>query len=307
MKNIIIRILISIVFITFSIFSNLETCTASHEKEGKYPITKIHQLQLNPKSGDIWKEPVSGIEFVWIPAGCFKMGNIHSNRTKFFHEKPVHKVCLDGFWMGRFEITNAQFRKYNPEHNSGNYMKWSLNEDNQPVVFISWNSANDFASWLTQKSKKRHTFRLPTEAEWEYACRAGTSTIRYWGDADGDACNHANIGDTLVKNEPADIHLCQDGFFQASSVGSFHPNQFGLYDMLGNVWEWCEDVYGKDAYKSHRQKNPIYKKFEIGIDFRVIRGGSWQSGPDSVFSAKRSYNPPDKNFNVLGFRLVMEP
>lgn len=307
MINDIIRILVSFVFVTFYIFINSEICTASHEKDDKDPITKIHPLHHNPKSGNIWKEPVSGIEFVWISAGCFQMGNISSDRAKYGHEKPVHEVCLDGYWMGRFEVTNAQFRKYKPEHDSRNYMNNPLNEDNQPVVFISWNGAKNFTSWLTVKSNGGHTFRLPTEAEWEYACRAGTTTIRYWGQADGAACGHANIGDTLVENEPADIHLCRDGFFQTSPVGSFDPNQFGLYDMLGNVWEWCQDVYGKDTYKTHKRNNPIYKRFEIGIDFRVIRGGSWQSGPDSVRCAKRSYNPPTNRFDVLGFRIVMEP
>lgn len=265
------------------------------------------QPDSRPEAGSIWEEPVTGIEFVWIPVGCFNMGNSHSNLTEFFHEKPAHRVCLAGFWMGRFEVTNAQFRKYKSGHQSGSYSAYSLNEDNQPAVLVSWNDAKNYANWLTEQSEGRHLFRLPTEAEWEYACRAKTTMVRYWGNAADEACDHANIGDTLLANGPNAIHFCRDDFLQSSPVGCFDPNPFGLYDMLGNVWEWCQDVYGKDAYKNHKRKNPLYQQIEVGIDLRVIRGGSWQSGPGSVRCAKRGYNLPDKTFNVLGFRLVMEP
>ncbi len=262
------------------------------------------------RPGQILKEPYAGIEFVWIAGGCFKMGNLNSNRVEIQHEKPVHKACLDGFWMGKFEVTNAQFQKFRPGHDSQDYLNDSMNRDNQPVVQVSWADAKHFASWLTEQGKGKYLYRLPTETEWEFACRAKTATIRFWGDRSDEACRYANIADHSLANEAIKFHHCDDGFLGMSPVGSFRPNGFGLYDMLGNVWEWSEDVYGKDAYeaqKRHKGKNPIYKRLEIGIDLRVIRGGSWQSRPDSVRCANRKYNPPHSRYDVLGFRLVMDP
>ena len=101
-------------------------------------------------------------------------------------------------------------------------------------------------------------------------------------------------------------HNCIDGFVVSAPVGKFPANDAGLHDMLGNVWEWCEDHYGKDAYIKHKEKNPIYQEIENGMNYRVIRGGSWLSEPDSIRCAKRSPAQPESKFNVLGFRLVLE-
>ena len=258
----------------------------------------------------LWKDPVTDMEFIWIRSSCFRMGNSIDNSRWIIHEKPVHDVCLDGFWMGRFEVTNAQFRKFRAEHHSKNYIAETMDQDGQPAILVSWEDAKHFAKWLTKQNKGKYLFRLPTEAEWEHACRANTSTARYWGDASEEACKYGNVADRTMANEAIEFHHCDDGFLGTAPVGSFRPNDFGLYDMLGNVWEWCEDVYGKEAYKFHRskgEKNPIYKVLEIGVDLRVIRGGSWQSRPDAVRCANRKYNPPDGKFDVLGFRLVMVP
>ena len=266
--------------------------------------------KLSKEAIGFWEDPLTGMAFVWIAGGCFQMGNRVNNDTWAIHEKPVHNVCMDGFWMGKFEVTNAQFRKFQPDHHSRNYRTESMDQKNQPVTGVTWKDAKHFAKWLTEQNKGKYLFRLPTEAEWEHACRANTSTARYWGDASEEACKYGNVADRTMANEAIEFHHCDDGFLGTAPVGSFRPNDFGLYDMLGNVWEWCEDVYGKEAYKFHRskgEKNPIYKVLEIGVDLRVIRGGSWQSRPDAVRCANRKYNPPDGKFDVLGFRLVMVP
>ncbi len=139
------------------------------------------------------------MEFVWVPKGCFQMGSNIGNSN----EKPVHEVCLDGFWMGKYEVTNRQFRKFRSGHDSKSYKGQSLNGDNQPVVFVSWGDAKAFIKWLN--SKGNGTFRLPTEAEWEYACRAGNKSARFWGDAEEIACKYAInrrfglFGQTLIS------------------------------------------------------------------------------------------------------------
>lgn len=262
-------------------------------------------LPPNPQEFEIWKDPISGIEFMWMPDNCFQLGNPDKSSERFLHEKPIHKVCLSGFWMGRYEVTNSQYRQYKADHNSRNMKEHSLDGDKQPVVYVSWDEAGEFADWLTGRHDSVYQFRLPTEAEWEYSCRAGSETIRYWGDNSAEACEHANVADVYFKAKLISFHDCSDGSMASAPVGSYLPNEAGLYDMIGNVWEWCEDTYGKDAYRKHKKNNPVYRQFESGSNYRVIRGGSWLSGPGSVRCAKRSPAPPESRFDVLGFRLVV--
>ncbi len=264
-----------------------------------------------PQPNQVWKDAVSGLEFVWLQGGCFQLGNRDPGRTGFYHEKPLHPACIDGFWMSKYEVTNAQYRQYKPEHTSKEIEGRSLDGDEQPVVYVSWYDAKAYTDWLSRKrgAGKRYTFRLPTEAEWEFACRAGTETVRYWGENE-ETCRHANVADFFYQLKRVNYHECSDGFIASSPVGSFPANPAGLHDMLGNVWEWCEDRYGKDTYRKNRKadkpKNPLYQIRENGVDYRVIRGGSWLSEPNSIRCAKRSPSPPKSRYNVLGFRVVME-
>ena len=251
-----------------------------------------------------WTDPVTGMEFVWVPEGCFNMGSPQSESGRYSDEGPVHEVCVDGYWMGKYEVTNEQYRKYQSGHNSKDYKGRTLNDGNQPAVYVSWNDAKEFAKWLTRQSNNRYEFRLPTEAEWEYADRAGTTTSRYWGKDPDDACQYANVYDQTSKRInkfKRKHHNCDDGYAVTSPAGSFKPNAFGLYDMLGNVWEWCEDIYSKNAYRKHQRNNPIYT--EGGSD-RVIRGGSWLNGPRYVRSADRGWGEPGGRFSFIGFRLL---
>ncbi len=214
---------------------------------------------------------------------------------------------MDGFWMGRTEVTNAQYRKYLP-HESTDFHGYSLNGDEQPAVFINWYEAKAFAEWVTAQGDGRWHFRLPTEAEWEYTCRAGTATSRFWGDDPDNACRYADVADLTAARQWSHwrTHHCEDGYEVTAPVASFKPNAFGLYDMLGNAFEWCEDVYRKDAHRHHQRTNPVVTQ---GGSERVIRGGCWYSWPAGVRSAGRSDHPAAGRSRdyFLGFRLVRTP
>lgn len=261
-----------------------------------------------PKPGQIWHEPVMGMAFVWVPQGCFQMGSPAVEAGRDPDEGPVHEVCLDGFWMGKTEVTNAQYRQFKTNHDSKEYRGFSMNGNDQPAVYVNWHDAKAFAKWLTDQNKGQYRFRLPTEAEWEYACRAQTTMTRFWGEDPDKACGYANVADLTSKRVRSnwEINNCTDGYFVTAPVGSLAPNAFGLYDMLGNVFEWSEDVYSEDAYRHHQRNNPIFTG--DGSD-RVIRGGCWYSWPAGVRCAGRSDHPPagDHRDYFLGLRLVRTP
>lgn len=229
------------------------------------------KVLAEPRPGQVWREPVTGMEFVWIPAGEFQMGS----NTGYDDEKPVHRVALDGFWMGRYEVTQGEWKKIlssNPSHfQSG---------DKYPIEEASWDDAHKFIGRLNSRSGQR--FRLPTEAEWEYACRAGTTGDRY-GDLEDIAWYAGNSGG---KTHP---------------VGQKRPNAWGLYDMLGNVWEWCSDRH--ETYASGFGRNPFAPS---SGSFRVGRGGSWYDYARNVRSADRNGGRPSGRNSCLGFRLVRD-
>jgi len=267
-----------------------------------YPFTSTVGFDA-PTANKIWHEPVTGMEFIWLPGGCFEMGSPPTDKERELDEGPVHTVCLDGFWMGKYEVTNTEFRKFRPNHNSQSFDFHYLNRNNQPVVYVSWIDAKAFARWLTQQHRGRYEFRLPTEAEWEYACRAGTKTARFWGNNRENACSYANIADSQAKDNWSywSTHDCDDGHAVAAPVGSYHFNGFGLHDMLGNVWEWCEDIYSRNAYLKHEHNNPVNTK---GSSSRVYRGGSWSSYVRHCRAAYRLHQKPDNKYYSLGFRLM---
>jgi serine/threonine-protein kinase PpkA len=273
----------------------------------------------SPSAGDIWTEPTTGMEFVWVPGGCYQMG---SNRGDS-NEKPVHEVCVDGFWMGKTEVTRGQFRRFIKASghetdaekagyawikNAQTDWKWQKKSgydwekvgydqsDVHPVVCVSWNDARAFAQWLSEKAGR--DIRMPSEAEWEYAARGGTTDMRFWGGNDGDACRYANVADK--GNNWSSSFPCDDGYKFTAPAGNYRPNQFGLYDMLGNVWEWCQDVYDSGAYSKHSRSNPVVTS---GGSLRVGRGGSWSDDPRYVRCANRDRGDPGYAYDILGFRL----
>lgn len=245
-------------------------------------------------------DSTTGMEFVIIKGGCFKMGDSYGDGES--DEKPVHEVCVSDFAMGKYEVTNAQYRKFNPDYSSGNYKGNDLNGDNQPVVNVNYkDEALEFAKWLSEKSGRK--YRLPTEAEWEYAARGGSGKRNYWGSGLGNPCAYANIHDITSKRAFPELtvnnHTCNDGYKVTAPVGSFKPNSYGLYDTMGNVWEWTSDWYG--SYSSTKQQDP---KGPSSGWAKVIRGGSWFNTPQNARSAKRSYVDPGFRLNNLGFRLM---
>ncbi|GAK53565.1 hypothetical protein U14_04831 [Candidatus Moduliflexus flocculans] len=300
-----------------------------------------------PSTGDLWREPVTGMEFVYIPAGQFMMGQTETEKAQlikevgkekyqewFVDELPRHQVTIShGFWMGKYPVTNAQYRRFKAKHDSGAYEGHSLNGDDQPVVMVSWDDAQAFIEWLNTTHPfplpggenqdnsppgrgKGWVFRLPSEAEWEYACRAGTETIRYWGDDPKHdlAGKYANVGDAsfvaafpklaeqLKKDYKWMAHACDDGYAVTSPVGKFKPNAFGLYDMLGNVWEWCQDSYV--SYNGTPKDGSAYGSLG-DKKAKLLRGGSWVTRPDFARGAVRGWLVPDCQFDGLGFRVVV--
>lgn len=244
-------------------------------------------------------ESVSGMEFVAVPSGCFKMGDTHGDGQG--DEKPVHDVCIDSFYMGKYEVTNAQFRKFHPEHDSGAYEGNSLNGDNQPVTNVSWYDAMEYAAWLSNRSGR--VFRLPTEAEWEYAARGGTAGRNFWGENPVEACKSANGADLTAKAQWPDwtITDCYDGYRVSAPVGRFRPNAFGVYDMMGNAWEWTYDWYDAEYYFESAKNNP---RGPSSGTLRVPRGGGWGNASECVRVADRNGFSPDFRILFLGFRLA---
>lgn len=227
---------------------------------------------------------------VLIPADEFEMGDHHG--VGFDDEQPVHTVYLDAFYIDKYEVTNAQYRKFMDAtgHSAPGYWNDALvNAPKQPVVGLSWHDAVAYAEWEGK--------RLPTEAEWEKAARGGLVGKRYpWGDEAPDAG-----GVYRANYDPGGFD--EDGYFYTSPVGSFAPNGYGLYDMAGNVWEWCADWRDGGYYANSPYNNPL------GPDsgsFRVLRGGSWLYGPGRLRVADRDdYSPSLTDINI-GFRCVSQ-
>lgn len=239
-----------------------------------------------------WAESGTGMEFVWVPGGCYEMGCGDWTNNCNDDEKPVHEVCVDGFWMGKYEVTRGQWKKVMGNHPSyfQSFFQTLFGQgDNYPVEQVSWNDAQEFINKLNRLTGKK--FRLPTEAEWEYAARNGGEKIKYsWGNNLGE--NNANCNGCRSKWDNK----------STAPVGSFRPNLLGLYDMCGNVAEWCQDWYNEDYYKKSPRDNPTGP---ISGLLRVFRGGSWSSGPENVRAAIRFSFPPDYRYGILGFRLVL--
>jgi len=242
-----------------------------------------------PTAGQIWKEPTTGMEFVWVPGGCYEMGCGDWTSDCYRDEKPVHEVCVDGFWMGKTEVTQGQWKQIM----GGNPAKFQKG-DNYPVEFAKWAEIEKFIKKLSSSTTGAYKFRLPTEAEWEYACRSGGKPEKYAG---------VSV-------------LDQVAWYRGNSNRSTHavatkaPNGLGLFDMNGNVHEWCLDSYNGHAYSAHKRDNPLYT--EKWCKVKVYRGGSWNSKSKYARCAARAndiafaatFIGDGYRKNDLGFRLV---
>jgi formylglycine-generating enzyme required for sulfatase activity len=221
-----------------------------------------------------------GLKYLWIAPGDFEMGCSPGDRECRSDEKPFHRVSLSrGFWLGQTPVTVAAYKRFGKttgrQATGGRESKDSI-RDNLPVVMVSWEDAQAYCGWIGG--------RLPTEAEWEYAARGGSTEARY-GPLDGIAWYYHNSG--------SGIH----------PVAEHTPNKFGLYDMLGNVWEWVADWYGGTYYRASPAVDP--KGPADGAD-HVLRGGDWVSNPQDVRVSRRATTKTPSGTPGVGFRCVWE-
>lgn len=232
-------------------------------------------------------KPGLEMSFVMVPAGSFRMGSAPAEPNRDTDEGPVHKVTISKpFYLAKYEVTQAAWMAVM----DSNLATFQLlpQAAKRAMESVSWNDCQVFIDRLNNLGKGR--FRLPTEAEWEYACRAGSSTPYFWGD-------------TMQSNGTSDYTWANSKSGTAPQpVGGKQPNAWGLYDMSGNVWEWCQDWYG--PYPGKPQRDP--KGPEKGTQ-KVFRGGSWYDFYLSHRSANRHRHEPQGRYPAIGFRLVWEP
>ena len=305
----------------------LEEARASHTapSESSLLVPRIRQVadaSTTRRSIDIGDG--HSIEFVYIPAGSFVMGDDNASPD----EAPAHLVEItEPFWMSVCEISNEQFAVFDPSHDSRVESKnayqfgvhgFPLNEPRQPVVRVTWDQAAAFCAWLSDRSGEQ--VALPTEAQWEHACRAGTVTPFFYGGFDADFSVFANLADAKLSEFADDPYYVyrplenptpyddwipkdtrfDDGALVSAPVGRYQPNPWGLHDMHGNVWEWTRSAYRDYPYCEDDGRNDPSLH-----EMRVVRGGSWRDRPYRATAAYRlAYEPWQRVFNV-GFRVVM--
>ena len=230
------------------------------------------------------------LEMVEIPGGEFLMGSPGDEKGRENNESPQHKVTVKPFFMGKFPVTQAQYQAITGKNRS------VFKRDKNPVESVNWNDATEFCQKLSEKTGR--TYRLPSEAEWEYACRGGTKKPFHFGET--VTTNLANYnGNSTYANAPNGQYRKQ-----TTEVGSFSPNAFGLYDMHGNVWEWCEDAFHKNYNNAPDDGSAWIGNADRR--FRVLRGGSWYSEPGECRGASRYSFFFTSYFNYFGFRVVCE-
>jgi formylglycine-generating enzyme len=288
-----------------------------------------------------------GMKLTLVPAGEFEMGseekpeslaksfpNLEASRFDLPDEAPLHKVHITKpFYFGTYEVTRAQFQKYlelsgnKPEAETDGTGGWGFDpkkkefvgrkpefswknpgfeqENDHPVINVTWGDSVKFCEWLSAKEGVK--YRLPTEAEWEYACRAGTKTRYYSGHEPESLLKVANTFDketgTVFTQWEQFAVKGSDGYKFTSPVGKFAPNAFGLYDMHGGVWEWCNDWYGEDYYAKSPTDDP---QGPATGKVKVRRGGSWHTWPIYVRASFRNWNTPVTRYVLVGIRVVRE-
>ncbi|MGQ0675796.1 MAG: SUMF1/EgtB/PvdO family nonheme iron enzyme [Rhodospirillales bacterium] len=266
-----------------------------------------------PAPGRSFKDCVECPDMVVIPGGSFTMGSPESETARenvpdqfASRERPQHSVSIRSFALGKYEVTRGQFGQFVRESGysaEGKCWYWTGTEAKQdpsrdwrspgfsqserdPVACVNWDDAKAYVAWLSRKTGKG--YRLPSEAEWEHAARAGSTSARHWGEDASQACGYANVHDATSKERNKfawDAHGCNDSQQFTAPVGSYKPNGFGLHDMLGNLWEWTEDCWNA-SYSGAPSDGTAWLSGDCGK--RVLRGGSWFNRPRSVRSAVRN-------------------
>ena len=268
-------------------------------------------------------------EMVVIPAGEFQMGSDRNDDWGQGSERPRHRVSVGRFALGRYEVTRAEYAAFvsatgHPDGSRcwtddgrGNWeWRWRNGAswrdprfpqgDDHPVVCVSWEDAQSYVRWLSRKTGER--YRLPSEAEWEYAARAGTETRWYWGDSPSGQCGRANGADAFLRRKYRRVEgldfdhavSCDDGMAHTAPAGSYDANAFGLFDVLGNVWEWTEDCWNEN-YARAPDDGSAWTRGDCGR--RVLRGGSWGNAPRNLRSANRGTTATGARLVSAGFRV----
>jgi len=307
----------------FSSTTGIPVVWTAPDSPGEYSVT-CTVTEGGASASETIIIPVSTIrKYLWAPdaviveGGEFDMGS--DDETAGEDERPVHTVHIDAFYIGVFEVTNAEFNDFVEDGGYENELYWfaggfderslpefwdnpDFNGSDFPVVGINWYEASAFCRWLTDNTDD--TYRLPTEAEWEKAAAGPMSQLYPWGWTSGISSRMANY---INSGEPYDNGPTPVGFFDGFLKGDFetHSNAspYGAYDMSGNAWEWCSDWYGADYYSQSPGQNP---QGPSEGEFRVMRGGSWGSPPEFLRCAKRERQPPMQRLNRIGFRCVRE-
>lgn len=272
--------------------------------------------------GDTFTDCESCPEMVVIPTGSFLQGSPENETGRELNEGPQHNVTIAyPLAVGVTEVTRGQFSRFVAEADykgsgcwiyDGDWQKqptrnWLspgfTQDENHPVTCVSWYDAKSYTRWLAEKTGSK--YRLLSESEWEYVARGGTTTARQWGNAPSAACLSANVADsTGAANYPGwNVHDCDDKFIYTSPVATFEANSFGLYDTLGNVFEWVEDCWSDNYTESSADG---YAWVDGKCDDRVLRGGSWYSRQNFVRSAYRNRFSPDHRSSSFGFRVARE-
>jgi formylglycine-generating enzyme required for sulfatase activity len=251
-----------------------------------------------------------GMRLVKLPTGTFWMGSPEGAPGRAEDEGPRHEVEISEFYLGVYEVTQAEYEKVtgtNPSWfsaNGGGRGKVARMDTRKfPVENVSWEGAMAFCEKLNKEDRKRPNgwvYRQPTEAEWEYACRGGARLYQAFHFGDGLSSDRANFDGKMPFGDAG----AGDDLGQTTNVGSYRPNDFGLFDMHGNVWEWCADWYGKDFYKASPRRDPPGPSEGTS---RVFRGGSWSYDGKSCRSAHRAETLPSARSPDLGFRVALVP
>jgi formylglycine-generating enzyme required for sulfatase activity len=291
--------------------ANSKSITWDVLNEPNYSQLKGDNIQFKIKA---FYQGMNDIEMVWVEGGTFMMGSNEGEED----EKPVHEVNLKGFYMGKYEVTRGQFRKFveatkylTDAENLGWAWMWSkednlwvkkdglnwrkdakgnecyTNKEEHPVIFVSHSDVEAFIAWLISITNKN--YRLPTEAEWEYAAKGGVHNSKF-----------KFSGSDLIDEV---AWYLDDANYETHRVGTKNPNQLGIYDMTGNVWEWCSDWYDENYYQYTAKNNP---EGRLKGDYLVLRGGSWSYDPTFCRISDRAYNIPRNLNNNIGFRLALD-
>lgn len=278
-------------------------------------------------AGHMFKDCADCPEMVVVPPGTFSMGAASSDEEGRPAERPVHDVRIEAFALGRTEVTRREFAAFvaatrsdardgcwhaaqvsGPPATRDNEASWRhpndfLPTDDHPVVCVNWHDAREYVAWLTGRTGA--VYRIPSEAEWEYAARAGTTGPRYWPDP-GDQCGTANGADEAAASRFSDWTTvpCNDGAVRTAPAGAYKANAFGLSDMLGSVWEYVEDCWYADYVGAPNDGTAWTTSVGADCSARPIRGGSWKDHSGWLRSASRVEVMPAVRNDDLGFRVA---